>query len=168
MSLVENLLSVLSHYPGDYVTICSKIRRHAYSIQENRLKFSASQKTLRVTLSRLKQRGLLENKNGKWEITNLGSNYLDKIRKRLKLPKHTPKQHFGKPKKMIIVFDIPEDQKNKRRWLRIELFNLDFIMLQKSVWLGPTPLSKEFIKSLNDLKLLPYLKFFKASETDIV
>ena len=168
MSLVENLLTVLSHYPGDYVTICAKIRRYVEKVEKDRLDIAVSKKYLQTTLSRLKQRGLVENKNGKWEITDFGANYLDKIRKRLKLPKHTAKRLSAKPKNMILVFDIPEDQKHKRAWLRIELSNLDFVMLQKSVWFGPAPLPKEFIRSLNELKLLPYLKFFKAEEADIV
>ena len=69
---------------------------------------------------------------------------------------------------MVIVFDIPELRRKQRNWLRAELVALDFIPLQKSVWLGPAPLPKEFIKYLSETNLLQYLKFFKAAEEDII
>ena len=73
-----------------------------------------------------------------------------------------------KPKNMVIVFDIPEKHKHKRNWLRLELANLGFGLLQKSVWFGPAPLPKTFIRALDELKLLRHLKFFEARETEII
>ena len=69
---------------------------------------------------------------------------------------------------MIVAFDIPEREKRKRGWLRRELANLGFEMLQKSIWLGPSPVPKDFIQSLRDAELLGYIKFFRAHETEIV
>jgi len=40
--------------------------------------------------------------------------------------------------------------------------------IQKSVWLGPIPLPKDFIENLSELDILQYLKFFKVKEKDIV
>ena len=71
-------------------------------------------------------------------------------------------------KNMIIAFDIPEREKKKRNWLRAELTRLGFEMLQKSLWFGPSPLSQEFLTSLHDFHILPYIKFFKAESADIV
>lgn len=171
MSLVEDLLSILLDYRGDYPTTCARLRNYTRSkIHDEKLHVSVSDNTLRVTLSRLKQRGLVENKGGKWRATVDGIFFLKKIKnqRKFKLPDHSFKQRLARPKKMIIIFDIPEIEKRKRNWLRIELVNLGFEMIQKSVWLGPAPLQKTFIKPLNDLKLFPYIKFFKATEADIV
>ena len=82
--------------------------------------------------------------------------------------------HFGHLKlksakrNMIVIFDIPEIRKKQRNWLRGDLMALGFIMLQKSVWLGPSPLPKEFISYLNETNILQYLKFFKVAEEDVV
>ncbi len=123
-----------------------------------------SESTLRVTLFRLKGKGLVDNQGGMWKITKKGNTYLD------------DKTNFhniygGKRqaiKNMIVAFDIPEEQKRKRAWLRFELKNLGFEILQKSIWFGPAPLPKEFIKRLNDLGILNFIKFFEAKETDVI
>ena len=127
-----------------------------------------SRPTLRVTLSRLKKKGFVESKSGSWAITKRGRDFLVKA---LRMRAH--KSYFlhaskKKEKNLIIVFDIPEKQKSKRDWLRAELLGLGFVMLQKSVWFGPAPISKEFIEILGDLGVLPYLKFFDAKESDII
>ena len=45
---------------------------------------------------------------------------------------------------------------------------LGFEMLQRSVWLGPSPVPQEFIDSLRKLQILQYMKFFEAKEADII
>ena len=171
MSLTEDLLVVLTDYHGGYRLMRARMHGYTGPARQGRRPasfFEASGNTLRVTFSRLKKRGLVQNKSSEWKITERGRAYLDKIRSKFKLPVHVSKKISPKPKNMIVVFDIPEAQKRKRAWLRTELSNLEFAMLQKSVWFGPTPLPKRFLKSLNQLRLIPYLKFFKAEESDIV
>ena len=125
------------------------------------------EKILKTTLSRLKKRGLVENKNEIWKITEKGKNYLKE-----KISSKIP--HFGHLKlentknNMIVIFDIPEIRKKQRNWLRGDLMALGFMQLQKSVWFGPAPLPKKFIEYLNDTNLLQYLKFFKATKEEII
>ena len=69
---------------------------------------------------------------------------------------------------MIIAFDVPEKYRRERDWLRIELKNLGFAMMQKSVWYGSSPLPQDFITSLDDLKILKFIKFFDVKEHEIV
>ncbi|MBI5401257.1 hypothetical protein HZB05_00295 [Candidatus Wolfebacteria bacterium] len=121
--------------------------------------------TLRTTLSRLKKRGLLENNNKIWKITERGLNY---IKKSAPKTQHFKPQNSNSVKNMIIIFDIPELHRKKRDWLRTELINLGFSILQKSVWFGPSPLPKEFIEYSDEINILPYMKFFKAEENDLV
>ncbi len=121
---------------------------------------------MRVTLSRLKKRGYVENKKGIWQITKAGRARLSN--KISFLPTHSRKIIRQGPKSIVISFDIPEAYKKKRNWLRVELLYLGFEMLQKSVWLGPAPLPEKFIDSLRELQILPYIKFFEAKEMDII
>ena len=163
MSLVEDLLTVLSSYHEGYKLM--RRRMAGYTGPTLSDKFDkTSESTLRVTLSRLKKRGLVDNHDGVWKITKRGSIYLaDKI--------NFHNVYYGRrqaPKGMIVAFDIPEHHKRKRVWLRRELKNLGFGILQKSIWFGPAPLPKEFIKTLDDLNLLEFIKIFEAKETDII
>lgn len=163
MSLVEDLLTILLSYHDGY----RLMRRRIAGYPDHRLsdKFSrASEQTLRVTLSRLKRKGLVGNEGGLWKITKKGTVYLSD-----KTNFHNVYDHRRRTDKNIIVaFDIPEQHKRKRFWLRFELKKLGFEMLQKSLWLGPAPLPKEFIKTLNDLNILKFIKFFEVRESDII
>jgi len=66
---------------------------------------------------------------------------------------------------IIVVFDIPEIQKRKRNWLRAALKNLDFKMVQKSVWFGRVKIPKEFLDHLCEMKLIDYVEIFEISKT---
>lgn len=68
---------------------------------------------------------------------------------------------------MIVMFDIPESHKRVRNWLRIELALLGFEILQKSVWLGPTPLPREFIEKLTATDILQFIHFFRVTKEDV-
>ena len=70
-------------------------------------------------------------------------------------------------KTTMVIFDIPEKKRKYRDWLRHELVGFGFELVQKSVWFGPT-LPKEFIIYLQKEKILQYIKFFKATEDDLI
>lgn len=118
---------------------------------------------LRTTLSRLKRCGLLANSSGTWRATARGKEFIKKIldwKQREKLAEQ--------PKNLIVAFDIPEKYSRQRYWLRLELKSLGFVMLQKSVWFGPGPLPKDFIRWLDGSRILQYMKFFRAKPEEIV
>lgn len=166
MSFSDDLLVILSSYHGGYRLMRVGMRGYTGpAIRSNFKRFNdASAGTIQTTLYRLKKRGLVESENGLWKLTKKGINYVSN-----KLNFHKSyKVKQNSPKNMIISFDIPEKQRKKRDWLRIELVNLGFSILHKSVWLGPAPLPREFIKSVKDLNLIAYLKFFKAEESEII
>ena len=54
-----------------------------------------------------------------------------------------------------------------RDWLISELVGFDFEQIQKSVWFGP-PLPKEFIEYLEEIDLLKYIRFLKATDEDLI
>ena len=164
MSFVDDLLVVLSSYHGGYRAMRRMVRGYP-AARKNAKQPDRDDNYLRVTLSRLRRRGLTENKGGLWSLTQKGKEYLaSKLRHR----KYGDGENKKKSKQMIIAFDVPEKYRRERDWLRIELKNLGFAMMQKSVWYGLSPLPQDFISSLNDLKILKFIKFFDAKEHEIV
>src|SRR3990167_471758 len=57
------------------------------------------------------------------------------------------------PKNLIVMYDIPSGLKKERDWLRRHLVKFGYIMIQKSVWLGPSPLPKEFLSYLKKIEI---------------
>jgi|SRR3989338_10892261 len=74
---------------------------------------------------------------------------------------------FGEnlPKNLMLMYDISDNFKKERDWLRRHLIKFDYIMIQKSVWVGPSPLPKEFLKYLNEIKIGDNFKTFKLAKS---
>lgn len=68
------------------------------------------------------------------------------------------------PKDLVVMYDIPHELKKERDWFRRHLVKFGYIMIQKSVWVGPSPLPKEFIKYLKEIKIGDKLKTFKLAK----
>lgn len=77
--------------------------------------------------------------------------------------------HFKKdaPKNLIVMYDIPHNLKKERDWFRRQLINFGFIMIQKSVWVGPSPLPKDFLDYLKEIKINDNFKTFKLAKSYI-
>lgn len=163
MSLVQQVLYTLSNYPGGY--------RIIYDILYDglppgkRKKFS--ERTLSATLSRMKSKGLVSRAKNEWQITPEGRDYLNTGGKAMRVFPYHRIDFLNRPKKLIIIFDIPEKRRKYRDWLRLELISLGFEMIQKSVWFGPE-LPKEFLAYLDEVGILKYLRFFRAKEEDLI
>lgn len=134
---------------------------------ERRPRKKIKEEVLRTTLYRLKKRGFVEHSNRVWKLTMQGSEYL-KTKLACSLPSHYRKQLKSKRKNLIVAFDIPETMRRKRDWLREELVVYGFEQLQKSVWFGPGPLSQKFIENCGRFDILPYIRFFQATEKEII
>ena len=68
------------------------------------------------------------------------------------------------PKNLIVMYDIPHEKKKERDWFRRQLKNFDYIMIQKSVWVGPSPLPKGFVEYVKLIGLKDKLKTFKLAK----
>ncbi|MEI8337766.1 MAG: hypothetical protein WCF92_01310 [bacterium] len=118
--------------------------------------------TCKSALSRLKRNGYVVNENGNWRITTQGQKYIER--------KNKIHQQFdspfleSSPKNLIVLFDIPEKMKSERDWLRSHLKKFNYEMIQKSVWLGPSPLPKEFVSYIKSINLEKCVKTFKVSK----
>jgi len=64
----------------------------------------------------------------------------------------------------IIMFDVPEVESRKRKWLRDSLKQMGFKMAQKSVWVGRVSIPVDFLEDLRDLDILPYVDIFIAEK----
>lgn len=68
-------------------------------------------------------------------------------------------------KDLIVMYDIPHLQKKERDWFRRQLVRFGYIMIQKSVWVGPSPLPKDFLDYLKEIKIKDNFKTFKLAKS---
>jgi DNA-binding transcriptional regulator PaaX len=69
------------------------------------------------------------------------------------------------PKNLIIMYDIPHGMKKERDWFRRQLINFEYVMIQKSVWVGPSPLPKDFLDYLKEIKIGDKFKTLKLAKS---
>lgn len=117
--------------------------------------YQFSKQSFSTILWRLQRQGLIERKDDKWSITNFGKKTIreTKFKQDLELP---PKDGVVR----LVIFDIPEQERKKREWLRLELMACDYKLLQKSVWVGYRPLPKIIFEALEYLNLRPHVHVF--------
>jgi DNA-binding transcriptional regulator PaaX len=82
-------------------------------------------------------------------------------------PYKSIREKLEKKNKIIIIFDIPENKKRVRDWIRRQIKFWDFEMIQKSVWMGYGPLPKEFSRRLKILKCENGVKIFNVYPKNI-
>lgn len=117
--------------------------------------------TLRVVLSRLKKDGLVENKGRIWQITEKGKLWLKRFTSQNEFTKKITEK---KEPDLVVVFDVPEKERKKRDYLRLELVSLGFQQLQKSVWLGHGPLPENFLEYLRQSCLFSCVHIFSIKK----
>jgi DNA-binding transcriptional regulator PaaX len=117
-----------------------------------------SKPSFSAILSRMQSEGFVERRHAKqkarWRITKAGRRHL---------AEKTPPTEFvphkdGVPR--IVSFDIPEQQRKKRRWIREALLEYGYRPLQKSVWIGFAPLPENFFEDLDLLSLRSCIQVF--------
>jgi DNA-binding transcriptional regulator PaaX len=76
------------------------------------------------------------------------------------------KYNFGNnaQKDMIVMYDIPKQMKKERDWFRRHLKTYDYVMIQKSVWVGPSPLPRDFLDYVKSINLLDNLITLKLAK----
>lgn len=110
----------------------------------------------------LYKNGLLDKKDNKFFINKQGKEFLNKT-KILQLKNFNPEENKN-PKNLLLLYDIPEDKKKERDWFRRTLIKYSFVMIQRSVWVGPSPLPKEFIDYVKSIGLKNSIKTFKLEK----
>ena len=110
----------------------------------------------------MRQKGFLEYDDEVMNITQKGREYVK--RKIDSLKQFNCKLEKDAPKNLIAMFDIPETKKAEREWLRWHLKKFHYLMIQKSVWVGPSPLPGEFLDYLERIGIKDGLKTFKLAK----
>lgn len=113
------------------------------------------------TLYSLEKQGLVEKKNGTWEITRDGK---ENIMESLQIKKG--REYICKKSEYytIVSFDIPEKIKAKREWLRETLVNMGFSLLQQSVWIAKKKIPGDFVKDLHSMKIAKFVHIFEVTK----
>ena len=113
------------------------------------------------TISKLKKEGYILSENGRFKLSPPGRKYIQKKINSLKqfsfiFPEVAPKN-------LIVMYDIPENKKAEREWFRFHLIKFGYEMIQKSVWVGPSPLPEEFISYIKHLHLEKNIKTLRLA-----
>ena len=128
-------------------------------INRNKEELKRQKHSFYSLLSYLKKDGLIEKREGKWHITQLGKNKLRKSRN------HAAYKSKQADTMKIVMFDIPEQERWKRAWLREALIGMGFQLVQKSVWAGKRKLPQEFLEDLREYKMLGYIDILTVTKS---
>ena len=155
MSLVQEILKELwnteLHYKGMAVNLFGIPRFKDHS-----------KNSIRGTVFYLRKNGIIEGEDGHWCITPKGRKHMQ--RKFNSLKQFNFKFKKDEPKNLIVMFDVPEPKKAAREWLRWHLKKFNYVMIQKSVWVGPSPLPKDFLDYVKKIDLKDSIKTFKLAK----
>lgn len=120
-------------------------------------------RSISAALQRLQKQGLVIRANKQWTLTKVGKSFAESVfkYKKFRNKKLIPLKDGIK---RIVIFDIPETEKNKRDWIRGELAYHGYEALQKSVWIGTRPLLPELIKAIDFLGMSSYVHIFSVKD----
>ncbi len=148
--ILEELLSITIRYKGIPTNIFGIPRFGNYPYG-----------SVKTTLYRLRRKGYLEKDENGWILTEPGKRFARD---------YTQFQSFESPfekgakRDLIVMFDVSEEKRNCREWLREQLKEFGYVMIQRSVWAGPSPLPKEFKDYIKKLNLKSSIKTFKLAK----
>ncbi len=111
-------------------------------------------------IKRLEKRGLVKLQPGpkiKIFITRKGRKYLGDYKNKEMIIRQ-PKKWDGRWR--LVIFDIPEKNKEQRNAFRSYLKHLGFSQVQQSVWAHPYPCQKEIGTLCELYNLTPYVSIF--------
>ena len=152
-----------------YGASVSKMDRNYRRLEASRAKevlHREKMKSYYNLISKLNRDGFLVAKQKNWSLTAIGREKLRKLKKQM--TERIPRKNYSVTKSndlTIVSFDIPEKEKRKRNWLRDTLANLDFKMLQKSVWLGKNKIPSELLNDMRKLGILDHIHIFSVNRT---
>lgn len=123
-------------------------------------------------MNRLKRDGLVvkkgERRGSDWHITKAGIKHLGQLKEKPRLFAKLPNRGYVKKDStslVIVTFDVPERERRKRNWLRIQLIALGFEMLQKSVWIGKVQIPDNFMMDMRQHEVIPYVHILSVNKS---
>jgi len=158
----EMILKALLYKTHSFKDVEKMLRKH-------KLYKNKSSASIRNILYRLEKKKLVSKTPSGWSVSQLAKATMTNRSNFNKRNYQMVRNKKGdEENKMIVMYDIPEDLRRKREILREGLKALGFKQKQQSVWIGPSPLPREFIEYLNELKIIEYINFFHVRKQDIV
>ncbi|MBT2451998.1 PaaX family transcriptional regulator [Streptomyces sp. ISL-43] len=115
----------------------------------------------RSSVSRLKRRGFLlparaGDGSAAYELSEEAHELLEDGDRRI----------YGAPRRseewLLAVFSVPEQERAKRHLLRSRLARLGFGSVSPGVWIAPAHLHGETLRTLDRLRLTPYVELFRG------
>jgi len=67
------------------------------------------------------------------------------------------------PKDTIVTYDIPTEYATERDWFRRQLIKFGYIKIRQSIFAGPSPLPKLFVKYLKEIKINDKITMLKLA-----
>ncbi len=150
--ILEELWNTEIKYKGMTVNIFGIPRFKKYPLR-----------SIRTTVDRLKRKNIIEKELSGIILSKYGKEYIK--RKIDSLKQFDRPKNISKDRNLILMFDVPTERKPEREWLRWHLKKFNYIMIQKSVWVGPSPLPKEFRDYIEEIKLSNCIKIFKLAKS---
>ena len=124
--------------------------------------FPYKKQSVNNALYRLNKNGYVLKENNYLSLLPGGRKYVEN--KKVRFLTFTSPYKKKSPKNLIVMFDIPEVKKAEREWFRFHLRQFDYEMIQKSVWVGPSPLPEDFWAYVKEIKLKECIKTFKLAK----
>ncbi|MBI2627663.1 hypothetical protein HYW72_01900 [Candidatus Nomurabacteria bacterium] len=124
--------------------------------------FPYKKQSIYNTLSRLNKDGYISKENDYICLLPRGRKYVEN--KKVRFATFDSPYKKESSKNLLLMFDIPEVKKAEREWFRFHLRLFSYEMIQKSVWVGPSPLPKDFIDYVKEIKLQECIKTFKLAK----
>lgn len=151
MSIKNEILEILSTPKFYYKGV--RVNAFFLPVFENHNKES-----VRNSFYFLYKNGYLEKSKDSFIINKNGIKFLEKNKQQLK---NFDCKENNSPKNLLVLYDIPEGLKKEREWFRRHLIKFGYIMIQRSVWVGPSPLAGEFLNYVKSIGLKDSIKTFK-------
>lgn len=118
---------------------------------------------VRSSISRLKRRGVLESMKVETAAGySLSPSALEVLREG-DIRIFGPKRATEADGLLIVVFSVPESERDRRHQLRTLLSGLGFGTVSPGVWVAPSVVQHETVTTLTSRGLAPYVDIFRAS-----
>ena len=161
----ETADAVAAFLAAGYGASSNKLNYKLSKMREARIDYDERQKFYKL-IHKLEKDGLIEKsdrgKSLRLRLKSKGSEFLEFLRRKKRNYLSKPAYDSEKSDQMIIViFDVPEDERRKRDWLRAALKNIGLKPVQKSVWAGKIKLPREFLNDAEKMHITSYLEIFE-------
>lgn len=168
--------TMFSGYHGSYRKMWRSIKHGPRKFDKSWAEWYRGRRRFYTLLNSLKRQGLIKKRKGEsrrsfWAITKRGIDHLARIKTQkadvlsLRQARYT---RSSRSALILVIFDVPERERRKRRWLRENLKNLGYTLLQRSVWFGKTALPSGFLGDLRALKMLEYVHILSIGKSGTI